>query len=213
MVKRVALMISVAVGAVFLAVWPHEVGHSVVAYLFGCKESWWRTNVSWFLFNSQGGTIDYACLAARGHGALGLTEFGGIAVNLLLLGALTLGLRGGARSDLEARGDLTRFGFVAAFVWALANYAEAFSYLVLNAILLKSDMETVVTESGVSRWVWLAAGSALAVAFARALRKPARRAAGILAGATGSGPSWSRRFVIYVASMGIVMAAARGVLR
>lgn len=31
---------------------------------------------------------------------------------------------------------------------------EAFSYLVLNTIVLKSDMKTVVYESGVSRWVW-----------------------------------------------------------
>jgi hypothetical protein len=65
MVQTVALGIFIGVGAVVLAVWPHEVGHSAVAYIFGCKESWWRTNVTWFLFNSEGGAIDYLCCLSR----------------------------------------------------------------------------------------------------------------------------------------------------
>jgi hypothetical protein len=58
--------------ALYLAIWPHEVGHALVAYLFGCKANWWQTSVTWFLWNSRGGAIDYDRDVSRRDGSKGL---------------------------------------------------------------------------------------------------------------------------------------------
>ncbi len=194
-----------------MTVWPHEVGHSLVAYLFGCKSNWWQTDISWFLWGSRGGAIDYGCLRARGGTALGLVEFSGIAVNIMLL-ALSAIVGRWWRAHLPASRSQYPWLFLATFLWALANYAEAFSYLVLNTIWLKSDMLDVVTESGVSRWIWLSGGALSAALIARLLWQPAWRAAAILAASSGSRRLWLVSFALYVAVVSMVMAAARIVL-
>ena len=33
-----------ALGTLYLAIWPHELGHSLAAAHFGCKEHWWQTD-------------------------------------------------------------------------------------------------------------------------------------------------------------------------
>ncbi len=202
--KRLAPLL-LAIVALYLTVWPHELGHSTMAYLSGCKMNWWQTKTSWFLWDSRGGDIDYACLKTRGATALALVDGAGIALNLILLGvALLLGrLHGPERYP---------WLFTATVFWGLSNYAEAFSYLVVNTLWLKSDMETVVVASGVSRGVWLLAGSAGAVVAGRALYGPARRAAELLQGPRLSARTWLWVFSLYVAVVGLIMAAARIVL-
>ena len=79
-----------AIGVLYITIWPHELGHSVVAYLYRCKANPWQTDVSWFLWDSWAGPVDYACLQARGAAALGLTDFAGIGVNFILLGLAPL---------------------------------------------------------------------------------------------------------------------------
>ena len=123
-----------------------------------------------------GATLKPGGLRAQGGPALGLTELGGISVNLLLL-VLAPVAGGWWRADLGVPTRRLHWMFLATFVWALANYSEAFSYLVLNTLWLKSDMSTVVAESGVSRWIWFAAGCVLGALLVRWLRKPARNAA------------------------------------
>ena len=194
-----------AVSVLYATVWPHELGHSAVAYLSGCKANWWQTDTSWFLWGSWGGDIDYDCLRARGGAALGLTEFAGIAVNLALL-TLTLVV---ARSR---RLGSSRWILVGAVLWALANYAEAFSYLVLNTVLLKSDMKTVVDQSGLSRWIWSALGVLGAVVFARTLAPPVQAAATLLATRHVPARMWAILFILYTAAVGSAMGAARLVL-
>lgn len=194
-----------AVAVLYATVWPHELGHSAAAFLLGCKTNWWQTDTSWFLWGSWGGDIDYDCLRARGGAALGLTEFAGTAVNLALL-TLTLIV---ARSRRLAS---SRWILVGALLWALANYAEAFSYLVLNTVLLKSDMKTVVDQSGVSRWIWSVLGVLGAVVFARSLALPAQTAATLLATRLLPARTWAILFVLYTAAVASAMAAARLVL-
>jgi hypothetical protein len=117
------------------------------------------------------------------------------------------------RSGLDVPVRRLHWVFLATFVWALANYSEAFSYLVLNTLWLKSDMSTVVAESGVSRWIWFAAGSVLGGLLARWLLHPARHAAASLARTAESSRAWLRSFIIYVLCSSVVMAIARGILR
>lgn len=192
--------------ALYLAIWPHELGHSLVAYLFGCKANWWQTSVTWFLWNSQGGAIDYDRLQARGGPGLGLTASGGIVVNLLLLALAAVAGRWW-RSDFDS--TMRSWLFLATFFWALANYAEAFSYVVWNTIWLRSDMAVVVTESGISRWIWLACGFLGALLIGKWLNKPAHQAAAILASREMSGRVWMGSFAGYVGIASTVMAIAR----
>jgi hypothetical protein len=95
------------------------------------------------------------------------------------------------------------------FFWALANYAQAFSYLVLNTGWLKSDMETLVIESGINRWTIFLVGLVSAIAVGRVLRPIAQKAAAMLATPYRSERLWCFRFVLYVALVGVVMTAAR----
>ena len=146
---RLLALLVLAGAAVILAVWPHELGHAGSAWLLGCKADSWRTGTRWFLWGSQGGAIDFSCLARRGRGAQAVTALAGIAVNLIQLGMAPI-LGAWWKPATETRRTLW---LAATLLWALANYAEAFSYLVLNSLWLKSDMAAVVTATGISRWV------------------------------------------------------------
>jgi membrane-associated protease RseP (regulator of RpoE activity) len=190
--------------AVYLAVWPHELGHSVAAWLLGCKADGWRTGTRWFLWGSQGGKIDVACLARRGRGALAFTGLAGIAVNLLQI-ALAPILGAWWRPAVGRR----TWWLAATLLWALANYAEAFSYLVLNTLWLKSDMAGVVAATGISRWVWFAVGILGAGLIAFALLPVAKKTAGVLAGPDGSPRFYLGFFLLYTVGVGIAAAVNR----
>lgn len=190
------------IGALYLTIWPHELAHSAAAYFWGCKSNWWQTDMSWYLWGSLAGKVDWACLRAQSGAALGLTAFAGIAVNLTFLG-LAFAL---LRSLSSAKNPWL---FAGAVFWALANYAEAFSYLVLNTVWLKSDMETVVQESGISRGMWLGAGVLAAFLCAYWLRPAVRSAAELLTTRRMSSRAWRWAFTIYVMVVGVIMGAAR----
>jgi len=130
----------------------------------------------------------------------------------LLLLAFASVLGGWWRRREPARPSRRHWLLLFAFLWALANYAEAFFYLVLSAVWLKSDMETVVVASGVSRWVWAGTGLLLTIGVGRWLRRPATEAATFLGGDGPGKQVWPVLFVAYVAAVGTRMAAARIVL-
>jgi hypothetical protein len=200
---RAPVVALLAVLALYAAVWPHELGHATVAWLWGCKPTWWRTATTWYLWNSRAGDVDYACLGARGRPATFLTDGAGIAVNLLLVGgALLLARRPRSHALLV----------VWATLWALANYAEAFSYLVLNTVWLRSDMESVVVQSGLGRWVWFGGGLVGAVVCGGALAGLARRAALVLETPAIPARAWLWLLALYAGGAGVVMAAARAAL-
>jgi hypothetical protein len=203
--RRGALPACLSLVALYLAVWPHELGHSTTAYLLGCKGNWWRTGTTWYLWNSQAGDVDYACLERQGTAALLLTDGAGIAVNLsILVAALVL-----ARTSPAVRHPRLLLGVL---LLALANYSEAFSYLVLNVLWLKSDMATVVPASGLSRWLWLAFGLAAAATAGFWLAGPASRAADNLQTPHLPRARWQAFFFAYVAIVGLAMATARIIL-
>jgi hypothetical protein len=79
----------------------------------------------------------------------------------------------------------------------------------LNTIWLKSDMAVVVTESGMSRWIWLAGGFLGALLIGRWLNMPAHKAAATLASSEVSNRVWMGCFVGYVGIAATVMAIAR----
>ena len=110
---------------------------------------------------------------------------------------------------MSHRKVVTSWWSVILFFWALANYAQAFSYLVLNTAWLKSDMETLVIESGINRWIIFFVGLVLAIVIGRMLRPIAQKAAAMLATPSSSERRWRFRFVLYVAMVAVVMTVAR----
>lgn len=206
--KGRGLALLVLAGAtVYLAIWPHELGHAAVAWLLGCKADGWHTGTRWFLWGSQGGEIDFVCLARQGRGALALTGLAGIAVNLVQIAlAPILG------AWWRPAGKAQTWWLAATLLWALANYAEAFSYLVLNTLWLKSDMAGVVAATGISRWIWFVAGMFGAGLIAWGLLPVARKTANALAGPGGSPRFYRGFFLLYVVGVGIVAAVNRVVL-
>lgn len=201
-------MLVLAVAAVYLAVWPHELGHAAAAWLLGCKADGWRTGTQWFLWGSQGGEIDFGCLARRGSGALAMTSLAGILINVLLTGFAAL-LGAWWRPTVSKR---RAWWLTATLLCALANYAEAFSYLVVNTLWLKSDMAGVVAATGISRWIWFFVGMLAAGLIARGLLPVARRAAGVLAGSDGSARFHLGFFLLYTAGMGLAALVDRALL-
>lgn len=201
-------MLGLAGAAVYLAVWPHELGHATAAWLLGCKADGWRTGTRWFLWGSQGGEIDFGCLARRGKGALALTSLAGIAVNLIQIGAAPI-LGTWWRS---AGGEKGAWWLAATLLWALANYGEAFSYLVLNTLWLKSDMADAVAATGIARWLWFAAGTLGAGLIAWGLLPVARKTAVAMAGPNGSPRFYLGFFLLYTAAVGIAAAVNRALL-
>jgi hypothetical protein len=203
---RCIVIALLAVAAVYLAVWPHELGHATAAWLYGCKADAWRTGTHWYLAGSQGGAIDEECLVRRGGGAVAAVAFAGIAVNLFLAGLAALGAR------WPQSGFGVRWGLIATLLVALANAAEALSYLVVNTLWLKADMQIVVAATGVSRWIWIAAGIILGVLTARALAGPARGASETLAGPGISARLWRWAFAAYALAVGLAAMLSRAFL-
>src|SRR5215510_7779189 len=63
---KVPFVIIIALAVLYPTIWPHEVGHGVAPYLYGCKKTFWRTDTSWFLLSSWSGKdIDYKCMHRR----------------------------------------------------------------------------------------------------------------------------------------------------
>lgn len=204
---KVLIVFIIAIAVLYPTIWPHEVGHGVAPYLYGCKKTFWQTDASWYLVSSWSGKdIDHACMQRRGHAALAWGAFGGTAVNLLLLFIFIPILRFWVAKPARS------LWLVVLFFWALANYAEAYSYLLLNTAWLKSDMKMLVVESGINRWIIFLAGVVSALAIVWLLKPVAQRAAGILAVSDPSQRLWRFLFVLYVAAVGLGMMSARVVL-
>jgi len=195
----------------YATIWPHELGHSVAAYLYGCKANWWQTYMSWFFWDSWAGPIDYRCLHAKGPVAEGVTDFAGVAVNLLFLALAPL--VGRWWQTPPPKDSVKSWVLVGTVFWALANYAEAFSYLVLNTFWLSSDMTGVVFASGVSRWNWFALGAVAAVLVWRSLLGSLRAAGTILENPHVTRGSWLVIFAAYVIVLSLAMGTARIVLK
>lgn len=187
-----------AVATLYPTVYLHELAHSAAAYILECKSDWWTTDTSPILYGSYGGAIDYACLRTKGAWAVAAVDGAGVVANISLL-ALALVWAGAVHVRL-----------IRAFllIFAAANYVEAFSYLAINTIVLRSDMIAVVTWLRVDNVVFGAFNLLVAVVFGRPLLR--------LIGDLGP-PAVSRSRVILAATaaaalVGGVMVQARSSL-
>lgn len=136
----IPLVTLLTLSVLYPTIYLHELGHAAAAFALGCKHDWSSVDMSPILFWSFGGDIDYACLRAGPGWAVAAVDGAGCVVNLtLLLAALSMG-------------HLTR-GRIAMSIWfyaaAAANYVEAFSYLVANTAIPRSDMIAVLDYTGI----------------------------------------------------------------
>ena len=145
---------------------------------------------------------------ATGREALALTALAGIAVNLVQIALAPL-LGAWWR---PAAGPRRTWWLAATLLWALANYAEAFSYLVLNSLWLKSDMAGAVAATGISRWIWFTAGILAAGLIARGWLPVVRKTAEALTVSGGSLRFWKGFFLLYTAGVGLAAAVNRAFL-
>lgn len=90
-----------------------------------------------YLYRSFGGDIDYGCLSEKGDWATALVDGAGVVANLALM------VFGCALAFLFYRTVAHPLFAVFASAFAAANYIEAFSYLIVNTIYLRSDMIAV----------------------------------------------------------------------
>ncbi len=206
--RRAAAVVAAGVLAIYLTVWSHEFGHALAAFLLGCREGWRPRAVTLWLAGSRPGGIDAACLAARGRGAVAAVALAGIAVNLLLAAISAAVLAAGAAAPRDAARPW-RCGLL---LVALANAAEAISYLVPNAVVPRSDMATAIAAAGAGRIPWLAAGLALGGLLALALRRPVREAARALAAPTLPAAAWRWGFLLYAVVVGAAAVVSRQLL-
>jgi hypothetical protein len=206
---RLAAPAVAAAAAVCGAVWPHELGHALAARLLGCRAGWWPSGVTPWLAGSRPGGIDAACLAARGRPAVAAVALAGIAANLALAAVAAVAARGPARSVVyrwRRFGRALRLFFL---LLALANAAEALSYLVPNALWPRSDMATAIAAAGVGRLPWLAVGLALTAVAVRALGAPIRDTAAALDSPSLPARAWRWGFVLYALAVGAAAVASR----
>jgi hypothetical protein len=124
-------------------------------------------------------------------------------VNLALAAAAALAAR--PLAGPRRFGRTPRALFVFLVLLALANAAEALSYLVPSALWPRADMATAVAAAGWGRLPWLALGLAASALALRALRAPWRQAAEALAAHGLPARAWRWGFVLY--ALGVAGAA------
>lgn len=141
------------VAALYPTVWLHEIAHSIVAYSFGCKENWWSTDITPYLYRSFGGDIDYACLTNAHVFATAAVDTAGVVANLAAMGSALL-------ISTASRGMWLKAWLLS---FAAMNHIEAFSYLTVNVFLPRSDMIALIKILPFHPWLLGVASTILCV--------------------------------------------------
>ena len=132
--------------ALYWAIWLHEVGHSYMYKKYGCKsESFLKVTVPFYLFFSTPMPIDVEKASVLNKKQIFNVSIAGIAVNMILGVVSTIIL---SFTTIENEINLTLLYFFAVF-----NFTEAATYLVINNIFLASDMKAIASYSKIVRIV------------------------------------------------------------
>lgn len=155
--KTVLLYAVLSYLALYACVWLHEVGHSLLHWRFGCKDSWARVQVRPYIFFSTPGPVNVEAYSALTPGQRALSAYGGVLSNLFwaALGGALLGLAGPDR------------GCASFFLWMFVtlNLGEIVSYLLIGSVYLVSDMSIIAAEYPRLRIPNLLAGALLTAGY------------------------------------------------
>jgi|CXWL01.1.fsa_nt_gi hypothetical protein len=149
-----------ALSVLYPTIYLHELAHAATAFTLGCKGDWHSVDMSPVLVWSFGGDIDYACLALGPAWATAAVDGAGTAANLAMM------LVFWSLAAMMARAPALALWPYAA---ATTNYVEAFSYLVANTAIPRSDMIAVLAYSKIPNLAVAAVAALAAVAIGRPL--------------------------------------------
>lgn len=190
-VLTIVAALLIALSALYLTILLHELGHAGAAFALGCDDAFSRLTVKMSVVGpSFGAAIDEACLARAPRWSLAAVGIAGVIVNLCLMFASWGAGRAMSRPALAS-------------VWlqafAAANFVEAFSYLVANTALPRTDMIPVLQFTGIPNLVAAGVCAAAAVAIGVPLYRRLAAASARVA------PAALARWLI--ATLSILMAA------
>lgn len=126
--------------ALYWTIWLHEVGHSYMYKKYGCKkENFLQVNVPYYLFFSTPMPIDSEKSNELSKKQVFNISIAGVAVNLFL-GLIT-------SLALIFFPITSEVNLILLYSFAVFNFTEAATYLVINNIFLTSDMKGVAAYS------------------------------------------------------------------
>lgn len=116
-------------------VWLHEIGHSIIEYIFGCKKSWIKVNVKPYIFFSTPGEVDYDAYLKISSIKKTLSAYGGIISNAIFCIITGLIIIFCSPENI----------YISFCLWLFLSLhlGEIVSYLFIGSIYLVSDMSIV----------------------------------------------------------------------
>lgn len=155
--KTVLLYAVLSYLALYACVWLHEVGHSLLHWRFGCKDSWARVQVRPYIFFSTPGPVNVEAYSALTPGQRALSAYGGVLSNLFWAAL------GGALVWLAKPDNV----YISFFLWMFVtlHLCEIVSYLLIGSIYLVSDMAVINGEYPTLRIPNILAGALLAAGY------------------------------------------------
>lgn len=139
----------------YLTVWLHEVGHSILDCLFGVKQGWLKVNVKPYIFFSTPGEVDVEAWGNLNSKKCVLIAYGGIIANAIW--ALITGV------IIMAVPINNLYVNMALWLFMSLHIGEIFSYLFIGSIYVVSDMAIIAQHMPKLRIVNICVGLLLTV--------------------------------------------------
>ena len=122
--------------ALYAVIWQHEIGHSIMYAVYGCKENAFKVSVPFYLAFSTPAPVDLVKIKSLNKRQHFFIAMAGIVVNLLFgLAGLVL-----IRYVPFNRDSMIYF---IVYTFTLFHFVEAASYMVLNNIYVASDIISI----------------------------------------------------------------------
>lgn len=132
--KYVALLL-IGYVVMYLAIWLHEIGHSIFDYKYGAKSSWIKVNVKPYIFFSTPGDIDADVWSSLKPGQRIMVAYAGIGANFIWAV-----ISGCIAAWVSTENIYVLFGM---WLFLTLHIGEIFSYLFIGSIYIVSDMAII----------------------------------------------------------------------
>ena len=119
----------------YLTVWLHEVGHSILDCLFGVKQGWLKVNVKPYIFFSTPGELDLEAWNNLTSKQYVLIAYGGIIANTIWAFITGIIIKTVPINNLYIS--------MALWLFMSLHVGEIFSYLFIGSIYVVSDMAII----------------------------------------------------------------------
>lgn len=134
-ILKYLLFIIISYAVMYVAVWLHEIGHSIFYYKYGLKDSWIRVKVKPYIFFSTPGNVDVDAWSALSDKQYLAIAYAGIAMNAIWAGV--------AGATLACVDITNQYIALALWMFLSLHLGEIFSYLFAGSIYVVSDMQII----------------------------------------------------------------------